>query len=116
MSMYPSPAPGVIPFDEAVARLPLPVALERLFRARATGIVVMQAKPGKHAVYVRDGYPVAVELPGSFELIGKVLVEMKILNDATYQKTLAAPPPPGKRYGEVLLEAAWSPTSSCARR
>ncbi len=103
MSIYPSPAPGSLPFDEVVARLPLPVALERVFRARATGLIVMEAKPGKHAVYIRDGYPVAVELPGSFELLGKVLVEMKILDETTYKKSLEAPPPTGMRYGEVLL-------------
>ncbi len=103
MSAYPSPAQGAIPFASNVTALPLPVALERLFQARATGIMTLEARQGRHTVYVRDGYPVAVELPGSFELLGKVLVEMKILDDVTYQSTLEAPPPAGMRYGEMLL-------------
>jgi curved DNA-binding protein CbpA len=86
-----------------VAELPLPVALERLFRARATGTLSLDARQGKHLVYLRDGYPVAVELPGSFELLGKVLVEMKILTEEAYQKSTTEPLPAGVRYGELLL-------------
>jgi len=103
MSTYPSPASGPIPFAQMVNELPLPVALERLFRSRATGTLTLDSRQGRHTIYLRDGYPVSVELPGSFELLGKVLVEMKILDEATYQDTLLTPPPDGVRYGEVLL-------------
>jgi curved DNA-binding protein CbpA len=92
-----------MPFSATVADLPLPVALERSFRARATGTLTLEARQGKHVVFLRDGYPVAVELPGSFELLGKVLVEMKILTEDAYQKTTAEPLPAGMRYGELLL-------------
>jgi tetratricopeptide (TPR) repeat protein len=104
MSIYASPAQGPIPFASSLAELPLPAAVERLFGARATGVVTIEAKQGRHVIYVRDGYPVSVELPGSFELLGKVLVEMKILDEPTYQATLAQPPPAGVRYGEMLRQ------------
>ena len=102
MSILPSPASGQLPFSNTIGELPLPVALERLFRARATGLLVIDARQGRHEVYVREGYPVAVELPGSFELLGKVLVEMKILDPVVYETTLKTPPPDGVRYGEHL--------------
>jgi hypothetical protein len=100
----PSPASGPLPFTSTVAELPLPVALERVFIGRATGLIVLEARQGRHVVYVREGYPVAVELPGSFELLGRVLVEMKFLDETTFQTTIASMPPPGTRYGELLLE------------
>jgi curved DNA-binding protein CbpA len=92
-----------VPFSSSVAELPLPVALERLFRARATGTLAIESRQGKHVVYLRDGYPVSVELPGSFELLGRVLMEMKILDEAAYQASVKNPPPAGVRYGELLL-------------
>ena len=103
MAIIPSPATGPIPFQSTVQELPLPVALERLFGARSTGVLTLDARQGHHVIYVRDGFPVAVELPGSFELIGRVLVEMKLLDETTYNTTLSAPPPEGQRYGETLL-------------
>lgn len=103
MSTYPSPASGPVPFAQTVAEIPLPVALERLFRSRATGTLTLDSRQGRHTVYLREGYPVSVDLPGSFELLGKVLVEMKILDEVTYRETLATPPPDGVRYGELLL-------------
>ena len=103
MTVLPSPAAGPIPFSSTVQELPLPVALERLFVAKSTGLLTLEARQGHHVVYVRDGYPVAVELPGSFELLGRVLVEMKMLGEVAYQTTLATPPPQGQRYGELLL-------------
>lgn len=82
---------------------PLPTLLQQLFADKATGVVHIQARAGRHDVYLRAGYPVSVTLPGSAELLGKVLFEMGILDEATYKKTLAEPPPPGQRYGDVLL-------------
>ena len=55
-------------------------------------------------MFVRDGFPVAVKLPGSAELLGKVLVEMGILDEETHKRTMAEPPPPGMKYGEWLVE------------
>lgn len=82
----------------------LPAVLTELFAAKATGVLELTARAGKHEVFVREGYPVAVTLPGSAELIGKVLVEMKMLDEATYRKTLVEAPPKGQRYGDMLLE------------
>ena len=103
MTTIASPAVGPIPFTTTVSALALPVALERLFLARSTGVLTLDARAGKHVVYVRDGYPVSVELPGSFELIGRVLVEMKLIDDDAYQQSLAFPPPEGQRYGNLLV-------------
>lgn len=86
-----------------VADDPLPTLLHPLFAQKATGVLRLQNRAGRHDVYLRGGYPVAVTLPGSAELLGKVLFEMGILDEATYKKTLAEPPPPGQRYGEMLL-------------
>jgi tetratricopeptide (TPR) repeat protein len=83
---------------------PLPTILHSLFVAKATGLVKLETRMGAHALYLREGYPVSVTLPGSVELIGKVLVEMGFLDDATYRKSVAQPPPAGKRYGDYLLE------------
>ena len=103
-SILKSPAQGPVPFASTVAEVPLPVSLERLFSAKATGLLTIEARQGHHVVYLRDGYPVSVELPGSFELLGRVLVEMKYLDEATFQTTLETPPPNGSRYGEMLLQ------------
>lgn len=82
---------------------PLPHLLHQLFVQKATGTLNVQNRAGRHDVFMRGGYPVAVNLPGSAELLGKVLFEMGILDEATYKKTLAEPPPAGQRYGEMLL-------------
>jgi curved DNA-binding protein CbpA len=82
---------------------PLPTLLHHAFVDKTTGILRLQNRAGRHDVYIRAGYPVAVTLPGSAELLGKVLFEMGILDEATYKKTLAEPPPPGQRYGDMLL-------------
>lgn len=82
---------------------PLPTLLHQQFAHKATGILHIQNRAGRHDIYLRGGYPVAVNLPGSAELLGKVLFEMGILDEATYKKTLAEPPPPGQRYGDMLL-------------
>ncbi|HEX6838775.1 MAG TPA: DUF4388 domain-containing protein [Polyangia bacterium] len=82
---------------------PLPTLLHQQFVAKSTGVLHIQNRAGRHDIYLRGGYPVAVTLPGSAELLGKVLFEMGILDEATYKKTLAEPPPPGQRYGDMLL-------------
>jgi curved DNA-binding protein CbpA len=83
---------------------PLPTLLHQLFVSKATGMVQLNTRMGAHSLYLREGYPVAVMLPGSAELIGKVLLEMGILDEATHKKTMAQPPPKGKRYGDLLIE------------
>ncbi|HZS36531.1 MAG TPA: DUF4388 domain-containing protein [Polyangia bacterium] len=83
---------------------PLPHLLHRLHQDRSTGVLRLETRVGRHELYFRDGFPVAVALPGSAEMIGQVLVEMRILDDATHKRTLNTPPPPGKRYGDWLLE------------
>jgi len=82
---------------------PLPTLLHQLFAGKATWVLHIQNRAGRHDIFLRGGYPVAVNLPGSAELLGKVLFEMGILDEATYKKTLAEPPPPGQRYGDMLL-------------
>jgi curved DNA-binding protein CbpA len=82
---------------------PLPTLLHQLFVGKSTGVLHIQNRAGRHDIYLRAGDPVAVTLPGSAELLGKVLFEMGILDEATYKKTLAEPPPPGQRYGDMLL-------------
>jgi curved DNA-binding protein CbpA len=82
----------------------LPLVLYRLYSARATGCLRLETRVGRHEVYLRDGCPVSVSLPGSGELLGKVLVEMGILDEQTHKRTLAEPPPKGMKYGEWLVE------------
>jgi curved DNA-binding protein CbpA len=83
---------------------PLPTLLQQLLADKVTGVLRIQNRAGRHDVYVRQGFPVAVTLPGSAELLGKVLFEMGILDEATYKQTLAEPPPEGQRYGDMLLQ------------
>jgi hypothetical protein len=83
---------------------PLPTVLQELYKSKATGTLKLEARVGQHQVFVREGYPVAVNLPGSAEPLGKVLVEMGILDEETHKRTLAQPPPSGMRYGEFLVE------------
>jgi curved DNA-binding protein CbpA len=91
-------APGTLQ-DE-----PLPLVLYNVHAGKLTGTLKLETRVGRHEVFVREGYPVSVSLPGSAELLGKVLVEMGILDEATHKRTLAEPPPKGKKYGEWLVE------------
>src|SRR5262249_11390265 len=86
---------------------PLPLVLHQLYQAEASGVLTLSARAGQHEVFFRAGYPVAVDLPGSAELLGKVLLDTKVIDEATYKRSLTEPPPPGKRYGDVLLEKKW---------
>ncbi len=83
---------------------PLPLLLHRLQQGRATGVLRIETRIGRHEVFVRDGFPVAVHLPGSAELIGQVLLEMRLIDDATHKRSLSQPPPAGRRYGDWLVE------------
>ncbi len=83
---------------------PLPLLLHQLHHGKATGTLRLETRVGKHEVFVRDGFPVSVSLPGSAELLGKVLVEMGIIDEETHKRTLAEPPPKGMKYGEWLVE------------
>ena len=104
MTTIASPAAGQIPFSTTVSALaPARSRLSDCSSRASTGVLTLDARAGKHVVYVRDGYPVSVDLPGSFELIGRVLVEMKLIDDGAYQQSLAFPPPEGQRYGDLLV-------------
>ena len=83
---------------------PLPRLLHQLFLAQATGLLKLSARGSESIVYLRSGYPVAVTLPGSAELLGKVLYEMKFIDEANYRRTVARPLPQGRRYGQIVLE------------
>jgi len=83
---------------------PLPLVLHHLHAGKLTGTLRLETRVGRHEVFVREGFPVSVSLPGSAELLGKVLVEMGILDEATHKRTLAEPPPQGTKYGEWLVE------------
>ena len=82
----------------------LPIVLVELARRNATGVLRIDARTGRHELWLRDGQPVGVSLPGSAEMIGKVLVEMGLMDEATHRQTLATPPPRGQRYGDMLIE------------
>lgn len=82
----------------------LPVLLVELADRQATGVLRIDARAGRHELWQRDGHPVAVTLPGSAELIGKVLVEMGFLDETAHRASLSAPPPQGQRYGDMLIE------------
>src|SRR5579883_2561909 len=81
---------------------PLPLVLHQLYGQRFTGELVINAKSGLVQVYFREGYPVHVGLSDPRELLGKVLVEMHALSEADHRRSLASPPGPGERYGDVL--------------
>ncbi len=83
---------------------PLPIILHQLHQEKATGVLRIETRVGPHEVYAREGFPVAVKLPGSAEQIGKVLVEMGIIDEETHKRTVAAPPPAGMRYGDWLVD------------
>jgi curved DNA-binding protein CbpA len=81
----------------------LPTLLHQVFSQKATGTLSIQNRAGVHEIHLRDGYPVSVQLPGSTELIGKVMVEMGMLDETTYKRTLTTQLPAGRRYGDMLL-------------
>ena len=87
-----------------LAEIPLPVLLEQLYEQRLTGRVLVECDGATNTIFFRDGYPVAVQLPSSVEQLGRVLYEMKFLDEATYRDSLTEPPPRGKRYGELLVQ------------
>jgi curved DNA-binding protein CbpA len=86
---------------------PLPDLLHQLFAETVTGALKVNSRMGSHLLYLREGYPVAVVLPGSAEMLGKVLLEMGILSEGNYRLSLTTPPPKGKRYGDLLVEKGW---------
>ena len=86
----------------------LPSLLQALFSAQATGVLRIASRQGAHEIYLRQGYPVMITLPGAAEPIGKVLHEMGVLDAATYKKSLAEPTTPGLRYGAVLIKKGWA--------
>jgi len=83
---------------------PLPGLLQQLHQNQATGSLRLETRVGRHEVHFRDGFPVAVHLPGSAEPLGRVMVEMGFIDEGTHRQTLTAPPPQGYRYGEWLIQ------------
>ncbi len=81
---------------------PLPTLLDRLHGLAADGVLRIEARVGQHVIYFLQGFPVAVTLPGTAELLGRVMVELGYLDEAAHKETTLAPPPPGQRYGDVL--------------
>lgn len=81
----------------------LPVLLVELADGQASGVLRIDARAGRHEVWLHEGQPVGVTLPGSAELIGKVLVEMGFLDEAMHRESLATPPPKDLHYGELLI-------------
>lgn len=82
---------------------PLARVLQDLHTERFTGELVVHARAGLIQVYVREGYPVYVNLPENSDLLGRILCEMQVLDDSALRRSLATPPEPGQRYGDVLL-------------
>ena len=82
---------------------PLPGLLQQLHQNQATGSLRLETRVGRHEVHFRDGFPVAVHLPGSAEPLGRVMVEMGFLDESAHRQTLTQPPPQGYRYGEWLV-------------
>lgn len=86
-----------------LADRPLPILLHQLYTERFTGELVINASTGLFQIHLRDGYPVHVGLAEGADLLGRVLCEMKVLDEAALRRSLADPPQPGERYGDVLL-------------
>ena len=83
---------------------PLPVVLQQLYSLRFTGELALNTRAGLIQVYLRDGYPVYVNLSESSDLLGRIMVEMRVLTEASMRRALATPPEPGQRYGDVLMQ------------
>lgn len=81
----------------------LPSLLFQLLRERFTGEVAIDAPTGAAHLYLREGCPVYVTLSETAELLGRVLLDLRLLDEAGYRRSLATPPGPGQRYGDVLL-------------
>lgn len=79
------------------------MVLHQLYTLRFTGELALNTRAGIIQVYVRDGYPVYVNLSEKNDLLGRLMVEMRLLTEAGLRHSLATPPEPGERYGEVLL-------------
>jgi tetratricopeptide (TPR) repeat protein len=83
---------------------PLPGLLYNTFRHRVSGVIRIQATGGAAEVFLHQGYPGAVELPGAVDRLGSVLVASGALDPATYRKSLTAALPPGVHYGQLLVQ------------
>ncbi len=95
-------AVSTVPLKGRLEDEPLPSLLDRLFGLGVSGVVRIDARVGQHVIYLLDGFPVAVTLPGTAEMLGRVMVELGYIDEATHKASIVAPPPPGKRYGDIL--------------
>jgi curved DNA-binding protein CbpA len=71
---------------------------------RVSGVLSLLAPGGTSEVYLKDGHPVAVELPGALDRLGGLLVAAGALEPARFKQSLATPVPAGSHYGRMLYE------------
>src|SRR4051812_19189227 len=61
-------------------RTPLPAVLHQLFKSGATGCLRFPTPSGEHLLFVREGFVTAVKLSGAIDTLGRLLVEMRLID------------------------------------
>src|SRR5690242_390595 len=81
---------------------PLPKLLFYLYRKQFTGMMTVRLSSGENRVYLRDGMPVGAEASETVEPIGRILLELGIIDENVYNLSLAQAAKTGQRQGDIL--------------
>jgi tetratricopeptide (TPR) repeat protein len=85
--------------------VPVPNLLYRLHRARTTGTLALAHRAVQHSVGISEGMLVSVSLGGdAVEFLGRILLELGKIDDATYQSSLVKLAQTKRLHGQVLRE------------
>ena len=81
---------------------PLPKLLFYLYRKQFTGMMSVRQAGGESRVFFRDGMPVAAEMAEAVEPIGRILLELGLIDENVYNLSLAQAAKTGQRQGDIL--------------
>ena len=81
---------------------PLPKLLFYLYRKQFTGMMSVRQPSGESRIYFRDGMPVAAEVSETVEPIGRILLELGLIDENVYNLSLAQAAKTGQRQGDIL--------------
>ncbi len=83
---------------------PFAEVLAELYRARATGALLLRRKQVKKIVYVRNGTPELVKSNLLVECLGRILVREKMISEAECEESLKRMRATRRMQGTVLVE------------
>lgn len=106
----PAPAPDVVPLDAEVpekgdlAEVPFATLLGRLYRARASGALMLRKSSVKKIVYLTEGIPVFVKSNLLSECLGRIMVQERLISQEECDESLERKKSEKKQQGRILVE------------